>query len=272
MSEIAYEEHNSLALFLDQAGRHRLLTAPEEVALAKQIERGDEVAKRRMIEANLRLVVAVSKDFRGRGVSHIDLIQDGVLGLNRAVEKFDWRRGYKFSTYAIWWIRQSIQRAIEKHARTIRLPAHVIESEQKIARASAWLEGELGRRPTTTELAQETGLRPKHIEDVLGAAYVSVSLNQPVGWDEDAELGDTLPDTGGLEPLEHAHSALLAEQVRGALNRLPASQRRVLELHFGFDGRELPLEAIASELQLTRTRVRRLLAQALVRMQYALAA
>jgi RNA polymerase primary sigma factor len=273
MTEIAHEEQDSLGLFLRQASRHRLLTAAEEVSLAKRVERGDELAKRRMIEANLRLVVAVSRDFRGRGVSHIDLIQEGTFGLTRAVEKFDWRRGYKFSTYATWWIRQSVQRGIANHARTIRLPVHVVENERKLTRAAARLEDELGRRPTVEELAEATGLRRQHVADVLGAAHVSVSLNQRVRADDDAELGDVLPDAEEPQPFEHAHATLLAEQVRGALDRLPPSQRRVVELRFGFaGGEELPLEAIASELALSRARVRGLLAQALVRMEHALAA
>ena len=272
MTEIACEEPDSLGLFLEQTRRHGLLTAAEEVALAKRIERGDELARLRMIEANLRLVVTVSKNFSGRGVSHLDLIQEGMFGLTRAVEKFDWRRGYKFSTYATWWIRQSVQRATEKHGRTIRLPAHVIERERKIARTSAQLEVELGRRPTTSELALATGLRPQQVDEVLGAAHVSLSLNQPVGSDAENELGDVLPDGDVLDPFEHAQSSLVAERVRGALDRLPASQRRIVELHYGFNGRELPVDAIANELELSRARVRRLLAQALVRMEHSLAA
>src|SRR5260221_5281450 len=168
---------DSLQLFLADVGRHKLLTAAEEVMLAKRIERGDPTAKRRMIESNLRLVVSIAKGYRGLGVPFLDLIQEGTLGLNRAVEKFDWRRGYKFSTYATWWIRQSVQRAVANHARTIRVPVHVVERQQKLSRASRRLEVELGREPTKEELAEATGLPIQHVDEALGAAQASVSLN-----------------------------------------------------------------------------------------------
>ncbi|MDX6479239.1 MAG: polymerase primary sigma factor, partial [Gaiellaceae bacterium] len=172
---------DSLQLFLADVGRHKLLTAHEEVILAKAIERGDPVAKRRMIESNLRLVVSIAKGYRGLGVPFLDLIQEGTLGLNRAVEKFDWRRGYKFSTYATWWIRQSVQRAVANHARTIRVPVHVVERQQKLSRAARRLEVELGREATKQELAEATGLPIQHVDEALGAAQASVSLNQTVG-------------------------------------------------------------------------------------------
>src|SRR5438552_4769261 len=169
---------DSLQLFLADVGRHKLLTAAEEVTLAKAIERGDPTAKRRMIESNLRLVVSIAKGYRGLGVPFLDLIQEGTLGLNRAVEKFDWRRGYKFSTYATWWIRQSVQRAVANHARTIRVPVHVVERQQKLSRAARRLEVELGREATKQELAEATGLPMQHVDEALGAANASVSLNQ----------------------------------------------------------------------------------------------
>ena len=172
---------DSLQLFLADIGRHKLLTAAEEVMLAKAIERGDLTAKRRMIESNLRLVVSIAKGYRGLGVPFLDLIQEGTLGLNRAVEKFDWRRGYKFSTYATWWIRQSVQRAVANHARTIRVPVHVVERQQKLSRAARRLEVELGREATKEELAEATGLPIQHVDEALGAAQASVSLNQTVG-------------------------------------------------------------------------------------------
>ncbi len=181
---------DSLQLFLADVGRHKLLTAAEEVTLAKAIERGDPVAKRRMIESNLRLVVSIAKGYRGLGVPFLDLIQEGTLGLNRAVEKFDWRRGYKFSTYATWWIRQSVQRAVANHARTIRVPVHVVERQQKLSRAARRLEVELGREATKDELAEATGLPIQHVDEALGAAQASVSLNQTVGADDEGELGD----------------------------------------------------------------------------------
>ena len=169
---------DSLQLFLADVGRHKLLTASEEVTLAKSIERGDLIAKRRMIESNLRLVVSIAKGYRGLGVPFLDLIQEGTLGLNRAVEKFDWRRGFKFSTYATWWIRQSVQRAVANHARTIRVPVHVVERQQKLSRAARRLEVELGREATKEELAEATGLPMQHVDEALGAAHASVSLNR----------------------------------------------------------------------------------------------
>ncbi|HEY2208193.1 MAG TPA: sigma-70 family RNA polymerase sigma factor, partial [Gaiellaceae bacterium] len=179
---------DSLQLFLADVGRHKLLTAAEEVMLAKRIERGDPTAKRHMIESNLRLVVSIAKGYRGLGVPFLDLIQEGTLGLNRAVEKFDWRRGYKFSTYATWWIRQSVQRAVANHARTIRVPVHVVERQQKLSRAARRLEVELGREATKEELAEATGLPMQHVDEALGAANASVSLNQTVGADDEGEL------------------------------------------------------------------------------------
>jgi RNA polymerase primary sigma factor len=178
---------DSLQLFLADVGRHKLLTAAEEVMLAKRIERGDPSAKRHMIESNLRLVVSIAKGYRGLGVPFLDLIQEGTLGLNRAVEKFDWRRGYKFSTYATWWIRQSVQRAVANHARTIRVPVHVVERQQKLSRAARRLEVELGREATKEELAEATGLPMQHVDEALGAANASVSLNQTVGADDEGE-------------------------------------------------------------------------------------
>ena len=181
---------DSLQLFLADVGRHKLLNAAQEVQLAKRIERGDPVAKRHMIESNLRLVVSIAKGYRGLGVPFLDLIQEGTLGLNRAVEKFDWRRGFKFSTYATWWIRQSVQRAVANHARTIRVPVHVVERQQKLSRAARRLEVELGREATKEELAEATGLPIQHVEEAMSAAHASVSLNQSVGADDEGELGD----------------------------------------------------------------------------------
>src|SRR5206468_2100867 len=199
---------DSLQLFLADVGRHKLLTAAEEVALAKRIERGDPVAKRRMIESNLRLVVSIAKGYRGLGVPFLDLIQEGTLGLNRAVEKFDWRRGYKFSTYATWWIRQSVQRAVANHARTIRVPVHVVERQQKLGRAARRLEVELGREATKDELAEATGLPIQHVDEALGAAQASVSLNQTVGADDEGELGDLFADREAADPFDEAEASL----------------------------------------------------------------
>jgi RNA polymerase primary sigma factor len=257
---------DSLQLFLADVGRHKLLTAHEEVVLAKAIERGDERAKRRMIESNLRLVVSIAKGYRGLGVPFLDLIQEGTLGLNRAVEKFDWRRGYKFSTYATWWIRQSVQRAVANHARTIRVPVHVVERQQKLSRAARRLEVELGREATKEELAEATGLPIQHVDEALGAAQASVSLNQTVGSDDEGELGDLFADREAPDPFEEAEESLRRQGVRKALDALPERERRILELRFGFDGEPWTLEAIGHELDLTRERVRQLEGQALARL------
>ena len=257
---------DSLQLFLADVGRHKLLTASEEVTLAKAIERGDMLAKRRMIESNLRLVVSIAKGYRGLGVPFLDLIQEGTLGLNRAVEKFDWRRGFKFSTYATWWIRQSVQRAVANHARTIRVPVHVVERQQKLSRAARRLEVELGREATKQELAEATGLPMQHVDEALGAAQASVSLNQTVGADDEGELGDLFADREAADPFDEAEESLRRQGVRKALDALPERERRILELRFGFDGEPWTLEAIGHELDLTRERVRQLEAQALARL------
>ena len=265
-SEVLTGAADSLQLFLADVGRHKLLTAAEEVTLAKQIEKGDPIAKRRMIESNLRLVVSIAKGYRGLGVPFLDLIQEGTLGLNRAVEKFDWRRGFKFSTYATWWIRQSVQRAVANHARTIRVPVHVVERQQKLSRAARRLEVELGRDATKLELAEATGLPIQHVDEALGAAQASVSLNQTVGADDEGELGDLFADREAADPFDEAEESLRRQGVRRALDALPERERRILELRFGFEGEPWTLEAIGHELDLTRERVRQLEAQALARL------
>jgi RNA polymerase primary sigma factor len=263
---------DALQRFLADAGRHKLLTAPEEVALAKRIERGDVLAKRRMIESNLRLVVSIARPYRGLGVPLLDLIQEGALGLNRAVEKFDWRRGFKFSTYATWWIRQSVQRALANHGNTIRVPVHVVERQQKLTRATRRLEVVLGRDPTDDELAEETGLPLHHVVEALAAAEVSVSLNQSVGTEQDGELGDLLVDPVASDPFDEAEESLLRQNVRRAVAALPERERRILWLRYGFEGEPCTLEVIGGELGLTRERVRQLEAQALARVRHALPA
>jgi RNA polymerase primary sigma factor len=261
-----------LQLFLVEIGRRRLLTAAEEVALAKRIERGDSAAKRRMIESNLRLVVSIAKNYRGLGVPFLDLIQEGTIGLNRAVEKFDWRRGFKFSTYATWWIRQSVQRAVANNAHVIRVPVHVVERRQKLARVAGRLEAQLGREPSLEELAEATGLPVQHVQEALGAAEASVSLSQSVGGDEEGELGDLFADRQAADPVDEADETLQKEGIRRALEALPARERRVLELRFGFEGEQWTLDAIGQELNVTRERVRQLETQGLARMQRTLAA
>ena len=249
---------DSLQLFLADVGRHKLLTAAEEVALAKRIERGDPVAKRVMIESNLRLVVSIAKGYRGLGVPFLDLIQEGTLGLNRAVEKFDWRRGFKFSTYATWWIRQACQRAVANQAKTIRIPVHVDERRRKLARARHRFEVAEGREPTVEELAQAAELEVQHAREALEAVEATVSLNRPVGDSGDGELGDLFADPDVVDGVEQAERILRDAGIRRAVAALPERERRVVELRFGFDGESLTLEAIGRELGLTRERVRQL--------------
>jgi RNA polymerase primary sigma factor len=257
---------DSLQLFFAEIGRYPLLTAAEEVALAKRVERGDSAAKERMINSNLRLVVSIAKRYTGHGVPLLDLVQDGVIGLNRAVEKFDWRKGYKFSTYATWWIRQAVQRSISGQSRTIRVPTHVHERRQTLARRARRLELELGRPPTHEELAEATGLSLKHVDEALGVPEARVSLNQPVGSDEEGELGDLFADESADDPGELAEESLRRRAVRLALAELPEGERRILELRFGFDGEPLSLEAISAELGLTRERIRELEGKALAKL------
>ena len=262
---------DSLQLFLNEIGRYPLLTAAEEVALAKRVERGNRAAKERMINSNLRLVVHVAKRYRGHGVPFGDLIQDGVIGLNRAVEKFDYRKGFKFSTYATWWIRQAVQRSVAGQGRTIRVPTHVNERRQMLARHARELEPKLGRPPTHEELAESTGIELKHVEEALSVAEARVSLNAPVG-DDDAELGDLFADDDAENPAELAEDALRARALREALAELPERQRRILELRFGLDGDPRSLEAIGRELELTRERIRQLEKEAMANLSVSLGA
>jgi RNA polymerase primary sigma factor len=271
--EVVYEADapsgagDSLQLFLADVGRHKLLTAAQEVILAKKIERGDDRAKRMMIESNLRLVVSIAKGYRGLGVPFLDLIQEGTLGLNRAVEKFDWRRGYKFSTYATWWIRQACQRAVSGQSDTIRIPTHVHERRVKLGGASARLEPKLGREPTREELAAETGLSLRHVDEALDIAEAPVSLNRPIGSEEDGQFGDLFADPEALDPAAEATDSLRRLAVRRAVSRLPEREARILELRFGFDAEPASLEQIGRELGITRERVRQLEAKAFARLQ-----
>ena len=256
---------DSLQMFMNEIGRYPLLTAAQEVALAKRVERGDRAAKERMINCNLRLVVHVAKRYRGHGVPFGDLIQDGVIGLNRAVEKFDYRKGFKFSTYATWWIRQAVQRSVAGQARTIRVPTHVHERRQTLNRHARKLETELGRAATPEELAKVSGLKLQHVEEALSVPEARASLNSPVG-DDDGELGDLFADENADDPEALAEDALRSLAVREALAQLPERERRILELRFGIDGEPKSLEAIGAELGLTRERIRQLETQALARL------
>ena len=257
---------DSVTLFMHELGKHELLTAAEEVTLAKRIERGDPHAKERMINSNLRLVVSIAKRYRGHGVAFGDLIQEGVIGLNRAVEKFDWRKGFKFSTYATWWIRQACQRAISNQSRTIRVPAHVHERRIKLARLGREFEIEHGREANTAELAALSGYEEQHVDEALSAVEASVSLNQVVGDDGDGELGDLFADREALDPAEEAGDSLRRQSVRTALATLSEREQRLLELRFGFAGEQQSLDAIARELGVSRERVRQLEQQALARL------
>ena len=270
-AEPAVESTDSITLFMNAAGRYQLLTAAEEVELAKRVERGDRAAKERMINCNLRLVISIARRYQGLGVPLGDLIQEGVIGLNRAVEKFDWRRGFKFSTYATWWIRQACQRAISNSSATIRIPTHVHERRIRLARARQRLETERGVEPTAEELAQETGLELRYVEEALGAVEASTSLNQPIGSNEDGEFGDLFEDPNALDPAEEAASSLQRQSVRTAVQKLPERERRLIELRFGLDGDPQSLEAIGRELGMSRERIRQLEAEALAKLESELA-
>jgi RNA polymerase primary sigma factor len=257
---------DSLQLFLREAGRHALLNAPQEVELAKRIERGDMEAKQRMIQSNLRLVVSIAKNYRNQGLPFLDLIQEGTLGLIRAVEKFDWRRGYKFSTYATWWIRQAVARALADKARTIRMPVHIVERMQKMNRAERLLWTQLGREPSLDEIADEAGLPLQQAREVKAAARASTSLDQPIGDTDDAVFGDFVAGEGPL-PEEEFEVSLRSQALKEALSALSDRERQVLILRYGLDNAEpRTLEEIGRRLGLTRERVRQIEVETLRRL------
>ena len=254
---------DSLQLFLLQVGKTRLLTAAEEVELARRIERGDLEAKRQMVEANLRLVVSIAKKYRGSELPLLDLIQEGTLGLVRAAEKFDYRRGFKFSTYATWWIRQAVARALADNGRTIRIPAHVVERLNKIRWSERRLEVELGRDPTVAELATATGLDAHQVASIRRWAQAPISLELPVGEEEGTELGHFIADDHAASPYEDAIHHMAEDALHEVLQQVSERQRRVLELRYGLCGGEpLTLAQIAHELGVTRERVRQIEFQA----------
>src|SRR3954449_3994188 len=264
--KVAAMTTDSLQLFLNEAGRYPLLTAAEEVELAKLIERGDQRAKDRMINSNLRLVVSIAKKYQGHGLSLLDLIQEGIIGLIRAVEKFDWRRGYKFSTYATWWIRQAVQRGVANKAREIRIPVHIVEREQKIARAERELTPKLGRPPTDDEVAKTAKLPVKQVREVREAARAVTSLDRPLS-DSETSLGELM---AGEEagPEEEVTVSLDMEVLRRAVSKLPERERDVVNLRYGLNGDIEPksLDEIGRRLGITRERVRQIESEALERL------
>ncbi len=250
---------DSLRLYLRSIGRVQLLTAEREVALAQRIERGDLRAKQEMVEANLRLVVSIAKGYLGRGLSFLDLIQEGSLGLIRAVEKFDYRRGYKFSTYATWWIRQAVTRAIADKGRTIRIPVHMVEKLNKVVHVERQLVQQLGREPLPEEIAGELQCTAREVRDVMRMAQQPVSLEKPIGEEEESELGDFVEDDGAASPFEMASENLRKENVRRALEALPQREREVIEMRFGLTGaRPFTLEEVGRAFNVTRERIRQI--------------
>jgi RNA polymerase primary sigma factor len=262
--DLANATTDALQLFLNEAGKWPLLTAAEEVELAKRIERGDLEAKERMINSNLRLVISIAKKWQGHDLPLLDLIQEGIIGLIRAVEKFDWRRGFKFSTYATWWIRQAVQRGVANKSRTIRIPVHISEREQKLRRADRELRAKLGRDPTDEEVAAEAKIPMEQVEEVRRAARAVTSLDRPVG-EGDAAFGDLLPSEHAAPPEEEVRVELGREALHRALAELPDREREVLKLRYGLNGDVDPasLEEIGKRLGITRERVRQIEANAL---------
>jgi RNA polymerase primary sigma factor len=261
--------NDPVRMYLKEIGRVPLLSAEEEVELATRIEEGDEEAKRRLAEANLRLVVSIAKRYVGRGMLFLDLIQEGNMGLIKAVEKFDYRKGFKFSTYATWWIRQAITRAIADQARTIRIPVHMVETINKLIRVSRQLLQELGREPMPEEIAKEMGLTPEKVREIMKIAQEPVSLETPIGEEDDSHLGDFIPDDDATAPAEAAAYELLKEQLKDVLDTLSEREENVLRLRFGLDdGRTRTLEEVGKVFGVTRERIRQIEAKALRKLRH----
>ena len=264
-----FSTDDPVRMYLKEIGKVPLLTPEEETELAMRMAEGDEEAKRRMAEANLRLVVSIAKRYVGRGMLFLDLIQEGNLGLIKAVDKFDYTKGYKFSTYATWWIRQAITRAIADQARTIRIPVHMVETINKVIRVSRQLLQELGHDPSAEEIAEEMGMPVDKVRDILKIAQEPVSLETPIGEEEDSHLGDFIPDEEASEPSEAASFSLLKEQLMSVLDTLTPREKKVLELRFGIlDGRSRTLEEVGKEFNVTRERIRQIEAKALRKLRH----
>ena len=256
-------------MYLKEIGKVPLLSADEEIKLAKRMEEGDEVAKKKLAEANLRLVVSIAKRYVGRGMLFLDLIQEGNLGLIKAVEKFDYRKGYKFSTYATWWIRQAITRAIADQARTIRIPVHMVETIIKLIRTSRMLLQELGREPTNEEIAKKMNMPVAKIDEILKTSRDPVSLDTPIGEEEDSQLGDFIEDESLLSPVDSASFSMLKEELEEAMASLTERERNVIKLRFGLDdGKTRTLEEVGKEFNVTRERIRQIEAKALRKLRH----
>jgi len=256
-------------MYLKEIGRIPLLVAADEISLAQRIEKGSRAARKKLTESNLRLVVSIAKKYVGRGLSLLDLIQEGNQGLIRAVEKYDWRRGYKFSTYATWWIRQAITRAIADQARTIRIPVHMIETINKMIRTSRRLMQELGREPSPEEIGKAMEMSPSRVREIFKIAQDTTSLATPVGDDEDSFLGDFIEDTSQPKPIDQASKELLKENIEEVLATLPDREARVLKMRFGLEGqRPMTLEEVGKEFGVTRERIRQIEAKALRKLKH----
>ncbi len=256
-------------MYLKEIGKVPLLSADDETSLAQRIEEGDQEAKKKLAEANLRLVVSIAKRYVGRGMLFLDLIQEGNLGLLKAVEKFDYRKGYKFSTYATWWIRQAITRAIADQARTIRIPVHMVETINKLIRIERQLLQDLGRNPSPEEVAKEMNMEVEKVREIMKIAQEPVSLETPIGEEEDSHLGDFIPDEDALAPAEAAAYTMLKEQLMEVLDTLTPREEKVLRLRFGLDdGRARTLEEVGKEFKVTRERIRQIEAKALRKLKH----